>query len=222
MGEVISIDEARELVANSALWPKVRAFVWDFAPAVHSSWLGESEKTALARFPDSPRVKAAVLEALNVGEVFHKFPQDDFSRICLLDSATLVTLVQWLGALVSLPVLRRTTSGAVVRALKAALPDVYPSALAFSAYFRDLAGATPAPDASADPAQVVAAGCQALSALLVNVPKAVLERLRLKLPREFDFGAGDSREDGSVSPVKPQNLLLLLKLKFPEAYALCS
>ena len=35
----ITIDEARALVADAALWPRIRDFLWDFAPQVHKSWL---------------------------------------------------------------------------------------------------------------------------------------------------------------------------------------
>ena len=35
----MTIDEARALVADSALWPKVRDFLWDFAQQIHPSWL---------------------------------------------------------------------------------------------------------------------------------------------------------------------------------------
>ena len=32
------MDEARDLVADQALWPRVRAFLWDFAPSIHPTW----------------------------------------------------------------------------------------------------------------------------------------------------------------------------------------
>ena len=46
--EAITIDEARELAADPALWPRVRDFLWDFVPQVHPSWweglAGECQK----------------------------------------------------------------------------------------------------------------------------------------------------------------------------------
>ena len=35
----IAMDEARALVSDRVLWPRVRDFLWDFAPQVHESWL---------------------------------------------------------------------------------------------------------------------------------------------------------------------------------------
>ena len=37
--EAITLDEARELVGDAALWPRMRDFLWDFAPQVHESWM---------------------------------------------------------------------------------------------------------------------------------------------------------------------------------------
>ena len=39
--EAITLDEARELVGDAALWPRMRDFLWDFAPSIHVSWLEE-------------------------------------------------------------------------------------------------------------------------------------------------------------------------------------
>ena len=42
MDSLIDIAAARALVADAALWPRVRDFLWDFAPQVHESWLDSS------------------------------------------------------------------------------------------------------------------------------------------------------------------------------------
>ena len=39
MDSLIDIAAARSLVADAALWPRVRDFLWDFAPSIHPSWL---------------------------------------------------------------------------------------------------------------------------------------------------------------------------------------
>ena len=39
--EAITLDEARELVGDAVLWPRMRDFLWDFAPSIHVSWLEE-------------------------------------------------------------------------------------------------------------------------------------------------------------------------------------
>ena len=40
----ISIDDARALVADEALWPRMRDFLWDFTPQIHASWLYSSDQ----------------------------------------------------------------------------------------------------------------------------------------------------------------------------------
>ena len=218
---MISMEQARELVADSALWPRVRSFLWDFAPQVHPSWLSDDLKTALARFPDSQRVKGAALSSLGVAPAFHDFPVEDRSRICLLDSATLVSIVHWLGAIKFLPVLRRTADGATVRALKAAIPDAYPAVMSFAAYFRVAAEDASAPSGTPDnlASLIVPAGRTCLAALLSDVPPPVLQRLRLKLPKELD--ATEENAADEVPAFNPANFKTLLKLKFPEACELC-
>ena len=37
--KTITMDEARDLVADQALWPRVRDFLWDFVPSIHPTWL---------------------------------------------------------------------------------------------------------------------------------------------------------------------------------------
>ena len=87
----ITLDEARELVSNRLLWPRVSEFLWDFAPQVHESWL-EPKQLSLR---DSPRVKRYILESLGVEPCFHTFPKEDGSRILLLDGATLESTAKW-------------------------------------------------------------------------------------------------------------------------------
>ena len=101
-----AIDEARELVANRLLWPRVRDFLWDFAPQVHESWLEdirgretmdagrEAVPSQVSRLASSPRVKRFILDQLGVEPCFHDFPKDDGSRLVLLDGATPI-LTMW-------------------------------------------------------------------------------------------------------------------------------
>ena len=149
--EAITLDEARELVGDAALWPRMRDFLWDFAPQVHESWLGglavrwlgsegsaQSQDNAAAQLPNyltasSPRVKRFILESLGVEPFFHDFPKDDWSRLALLDGATLLEIAKWLGALACAGELRRVTNGATVRELRTALRGVYPEVFGFTA-----------------------------------------------------------------------------------------
>lgn len=216
--EARTLDKVRELVGDAALWPRMRDFLWDFAPQVHPSWL---EEPAVGWFgcEDSPRVKRFILASLGVEPFFHDFPKDDGSRLALLDGATLLDVAKWLGALACAAELRRITDGATVRALKAALPGVYPDVFAFTAYFAAL---DLAPKGGADvsgekaPERVVAEGLGLLFARLVACPAPVVARLKMKLPRDLaDLCVGKDRSAAAPALKK------LLKLKFPEAYSLC-
>ena len=203
----VTIDEARALVADSALWPKVRDFLWDFAPQIHPSWL----EVAAGR-ETSPRAKAWLLSSLGVSPCFHAFPKEDWSRLLLLDGATLESIAKWLGALACAESLRSVTDGAAVRGLKSALRGVYPEVFAYTAYFRGVAAkeAKVAED-------VIAAGMAALSGFLSALKPELLRRFQLKLPKEL-CGLCDP---GGEKTVSDDALSKLLKLKFPEAYRLC-
>ncbi len=216
--EAITLDEARELVGDAALWPRMRDFLWDFAPQVHPSWLEES---AVGRYGcgDSPRVKRFILAALGAEPFFHDFPKQDGSRLALLDGAMLLDIAKWLGALACAEDLRRITDGATVRALKAALPGIYPNVFAFTAYFAalDLAPKGGA-DVSGEKAveRVVVEGLGLLFACLSACPAPVVARLKMKLPKDLaELCVGNGR------PAAAPALKKLLKLKFPEAYSLC-
>ena len=224
--EAITLDEARELVGDAALWPRMRDFLWDFAPSIHVSWLeekfgslevwkfGGEEKhpSNPLTIQSSPRVKRFILESLGVEPFFHDFPKDDWSRLALLDGATLLEIAKWLGALACAESLRRVTDGAAVRGLKTALPGVYPEVFAYTAYFRGVA-AKEAKGAE----DVVAAGMAALSGCLSALKPELLRRFQLKLPKELCGLC----EPGGEKTVSDDALSKLLKLKFPEAYRLC-
>ena len=91
------MDEARALVADQALWPRVRDFLWDFASQVHESWLGGLVAPNYQTLLASPRVKRHVLSSLRVTPCFHSFPKGDWSRLLLLDGATLVEIANVFG-----------------------------------------------------------------------------------------------------------------------------
>lgn len=216
MDGVIDIASARALVSDATLWPRVRDFLWDFAPQVHPSWREEAEGTAAADaegLAASPRVKRHLLSRLGAENCFHAFPREDGSRLLLLDGATLEAVAGWLGALASADALRKVTGGAEVRALKAALPGVYPDVFAFTAYFAK-AGLSAA-GAAADPGAIRSTGFALLFSALSGLPAPLLRRLRLKLPKDA------LPEEPPPRPASLQPISLLLKLRFPEAHALC-
>ena len=216
----VTVEEARELVADQALWPRVRDFLWDFAPQVHPSWLEDmfSRRDAEVQSGgdmESPRVKRFVLDSLGVEPCFHTFPKDDGSRLMLLDGATLVSIAKWLGALACAESLRHVTSGAVVRELKAALPGVYPEVFGYTMYFKDLVSRGAAESRSEDVvAEVVENGYGLLFSVFSDLPSSLVARLKFKLPRNL-------RVFASPREIKLSTVLKLLKLKFPEAYSLC-
>ncbi len=233
MGELIDMESARTLVADQALWPRMRDFLWDFALQVHPSWLEGLEgvpPSAVSLLTSSPRAKRAVLDALGVEPCFHLFPKDDFSRLVLLDGATLESLVRWIGALACADELRGVTSGKTVRALKAALPGVYPEVFGYTAYFKVSAkkpegesrdvGKSDAGSRASNVESIIAAGWDILSASLAHLPEGLLRRLAVKLPKSFQ--PLDGRHPTADSRAFDKRMISkLLKLKFPEAYSLC-
>lgn len=221
----ITIEEARELVSDRILWPLVRDFLWDFAPQVHTSWLEgmpwrealdarrDADSSQVSSLMSSARVKAHILDSLNVEPCFHAFPKDDGSRLLLLGGETLESLVKWLGALACADALRRVTGGAVVRELKAALPGVYPEVFGYTMYFGEL---VPRRGAEAQSLQtvVVEEGSSLLLSALSNLPSSLVSRFKFKLPRGLCAST-------PLREIRLSSVFKLLKLKFPEAYKLC-
>ena len=243
MDGVIDIDKARELVGNAALWPHVRDFLWDFAPSIHESWIeslkpeGVNVGIASAVQPPGlqpsaslpPRVRRYVLDSLGVEPCFHDFPKEDGSRLLLVDGKTLASIVRWLGALACAAELRRVTDGATVRALKAALPGVYPEVFGYTAYFSVARGDGFVSRRDAETQsladQVVSTGFGTVLSSMAGIPASLVSRLKFKLPRNLCASAPlreetpprATKKDAAVLPL----VLKLLKLKFPEAYSLC-
>lgn len=222
---VTTLDAARALVA-SPRWPAVRTFLWDFLPLVHPARLAPLaprcpgfDLATPATLP--PRVKTALLAELRVEPAWHDFPATDHSRLLLLPPATLDSIARWLGALSCADALRRVTSGPAVRALKTALPGIYPDLFAFAPYFarHPLAPAAGTADAADPaPAAIPARGRALLLAHLSALPPPLLHRFRLLFPPD----AEPAPDPALPGPPPPEAVLLLLKLKFPEAHALCS
>ena len=221
-GEInISMDEARALVADQALWPRVRDFLWDFASQVHESWLGGLVAPNYQTLLASPRVKRHVLSSLRVTPCFHSFPKGDWSRLLLLDGATLEEIARWLGAVACAGDLRRVTDGATVRELKAALPGIYPDVFGYTMYFKgvDLAAKDAKSAKGRMSEDVVSTGLSIIVSLLDSLPEALSSRLEFKLPKglcDLCVLCGENERPALDAAVKR-----LLKLKFPEAYKLC-
>ena len=194
------LTEARNLVA-SPLWPRIRAFLWDFAslcdPTRLAAALSFGGSGGLPRsLSITPRLARAAEQALGLSPFFHPFPADDGSRLLLLSREDYDRLAQFLGAIALAPALRRITSGAEVRVLKAALPGIYPEALAYAAYFRRFealfaslsggagdrsggsGGSAPRPLQEAVPA----VGHALLAGALSSLPSELLLRQRLRFP----------------------------------------
>ena len=226
----LSLEEARGLVA-SPLWPRIRAFLWDFASLCDPARLAAAFAPAgdsgdLPRsLADSPRAARAAAQALGVSPFFHSFPADS-SRLLLLSREDYDRLAQFLGVVALAPALRRVTAGAEVRALKAALPGVYPEALAFAAYFHKhdplFKKVAPA-DACANADAICAAGHSILAAALSDLSPELLLRQRLRFPAgspaDRALGTGDSSLAGKALAAAR----LALRLSNPTEYStLCS
>ena len=228
MGELIDMESARALVADQTLWPRLRDFLWDFVPQIHPSWLEELMKVLPpsdgSQLLSSPRVKGFILSSLGVEPSFHTFPKDDFSRLLLLDGATLEALVKWIGALACAGKLRSVTDGKTVRALKAALPGVYPEVFGYTAYFKgfeieDLGFKIE----EGSLGEIGRLGGHILLSLLDSLPASLVARLKLKLPKAYSDAANPQSSilNPQSSIFNQKSLTRLLKLKFPEAYSLC-
>ncbi|MBP5544621.1 MAG: SctK family type III secretion system sorting platform protein [Kiritimatiellae bacterium] len=229
---MISIDEARALVANQALWPRVRDFLWDFAPQIHESWLEglcghetldarrEDSSSIVSSLSSSWRIKKSILDSLHIEPCFHTFPKDDGSRILLLDGATIESIAKWLGALAYADALRRVTSGATVRELKAALPGVYPEVFGYTEYFRKWKVENGECKIDRDfGTQICRIGCRILLSTLSSLPAPMLRRLELKLPK--DWQDSGSIQNFPFSIFNSQFVSKLLKLRYKEAHSLC-
>ena len=263
----LGLEEARALVA-SPLWPRIRAFLWNFAslcdPARLTAAFEEpssdgEEQAEEAGDPlvtrhsslvtaegllGSPRTARAAEQALGLVPFFHSFPAAGASRLLLLSREDYDRLAQFLGVVALAPALRRVTAGADVRALKAALPGVYPEVLAFAAYFhrfealfKRFEAADPPTDPAADnsafsiqhsalPAAVLAAGHRLLAAALSDLPPALLLRQRLRFPAGSPADAALAREAGSVPEASASGAALAaaklaLKLSNPQEYTTC-
>ena len=231
MDGTIGMDEARALVGDALLWPRVRDFLWDFAPSIHPSWLDGwtvgrldgfdfAHLDATVKLSNCQTVKHCILDSLGVKPCFHTFPKDDGSRLLLLDAATLDSIAKWLGALACADALRKVTDGATVRNLKAALPGVYPDVFGFAAYFGKWKMESGEWKMERDPGtQICRLGHQILFSVLSSLPAPLLHRLKLKLPR--DLQGPSSVQHFQFSIFNFQFVAKLLKLRFPEAYSLC-
>ena len=230
MDGVITMEDARALVGEVKLWPRVRDFLWDFAPQVHESWLEPNQLS----LKDSPRVKRYILDSLGVEPCFHTFPKEDGSRILLLDGATLESTAKWLGALACAESLRRVTSGEVVRGLKSKFRGIYPEVFGYTAYFKDLdfqrrdayppaegcpQSGCPSRGETLSAQRISEDGCKMLFSVLAELPEPLIRRMKLKFPK----GLCDLCLSAPLREMKAKlpAVLKLFKLKFPEAYKLC-
>lgn len=222
MDNAIDMEGARALVGESLLWPRVRDFLWDFAPSVDSTWLEDMDGfDAISQSPsirNDINVKHAILSHLGVGACFYAFPKEDFSRIALLDGKTLFALAQWLGAIGCADALRRETGGAKVRELKKELAGVYPDAFAFTAYFKAFTLESNPEDGARG---VIKCGANVLFSLISSLDEAIVRRFSLKLPKWLGESLEETKTDAADHTATAKAVEKLLRLKFPEAYTLC-
>ena len=234
----ISIAEARALVASS-LWPRIRAFLWDFASLCDSTRLTAAlSPGGSGELPRSlsitPHLARAAEQALGLTPFFHPFPADDGSRLLLLSREDYDRLAQFLGAIALAPALRRITAGAEVRALKAGLPG-YREALSFAAYFHRfeaLFKRFEPENQAANSAAVCSVGHSTLASALSSLPSELLLRQRLRFPEGSPADAAlNGAATGDSSLVTRHSSLagearaaarLALKLFLPSEFSVLS
>ena len=115
-----------------------------------------------------------------------------------------------LGALACAEDLRQVTDGATVRALKAALPGVYPEVFRIAPYFHKWR----LPETGGT--EFTLEGFRLLMTALKRLPGPLLDRQRLRFPVALE--AGFFPLDGEVGL---DLVYRLLELQFPEEHSLC-
>ncbi|MCG8650827.1 MAG: Yop proteins translocation protein K [Pirellulales bacterium] len=117
----------------------------------------------------------------------------DFSdirrRLALLDYATLSRLIQFLGAAVCRRQIASVLDRNEQRELKTSIDeDTYLFALKRASFLvKDLPDPVPAESFGDLPSRVAAAGRKCLAVCLSDLPGALLDRLRLKFPKNLDL-----------------------------------
>lgn len=194
------LTEARALVADP-LWPRIRDFLWDFAPFIEPSRLP-------VPVGDNGRVRRWALELCGVEPVFHPFPADDGSRLLLLDAKVYRSVARWIEGVARADAWRRVISGAERASLRTVYPDVYPDVLRYDVYFRRWRDRL-TPETN---------GFSVLAGILRDLPPALLARQRLRFEPSLEDSFSPAEGWSAADLELPH---FILKLKFPEAYALC-
>ena len=244
----MTMDEARALVSNQLLWPRVRDFLWDFAPSIHESWIGWLEggdegpdggdagrepSAAGGRPSGNPSLRLPLSVSL-------REMASPFARRFLLDSLHVGPCFHAFSKedCSRLLLLDGATLESVVKWLGALACADSLRRVTDGATVRGLRSALPGvyPEVfgytayfkskvesleveSPDADMVVSAGWKILSSSLSHLPECLLRRLALKLPRRL--GHPDPRLPAFDLRLSTATLQLLLKLRFPEAYSLC-
>lgn len=229
----LSIEEARNVVADGPRWAAMRDFLWGFASQLDrgrvQAWLpSDLPPESLTPPYPAPLAKALLqhegLEAIP----FYDFPAENGSRLLLCSAATYAQIAQWLGVLIYADALRGIVAGDQVRALRQQLPGVYPEALTYTAYFSrwkftfekaKTLLSIDAPETWGERVRV--AGFRVLASLLRTVPEPLMKRQRARFP-VADEPCFEPLPEALFSEKQLDLLFLLLKLRFPEANALCS
>lgn len=122
---------------------------------------------------------------------FHDYPADDGSRLALLDAKTRRAIARWLEVVARADELKGVVDGEKVRVLVDRYEGAYPEALRFAPYFDRW-----------------------------HLPAADGERILATAMAKSPTELRDAEPLEGVE-VSFEAVLKLLKLKFPEAYALC-
>lgn len=149
-------------------------------------------RTARALVRDERIWPLALKRALAGGApFFHDYPADDGSRLALLDAETRRAIARWLEVVARADELKGIVDGEKVRVLADQYGDAYPDALRFAPYF-----------------------------VRWHLPAAEGERILATAMAKAPAELRDAEPlEGAEVPLEA--VWKLLKLKFPEAHALC-
>lgn len=149
-------------------------------------------RTARALVRDEKIWPLALKRALAGGTpFFHDYPADDGSRLALLDAETRRAVARWLEVIARADELKGVVDGEKVRVLADQYEGAYPEALRFAPYF-----------------------------VRWHLPAAEGERILATAMAKAPAELRDAEPlEGAEVPLEA--VMKLLKLKFPEACALC-
>lgn len=187
---------------------------FNFLPSsyIHPSWTRDLavagplwDRLARSRRAHA-HLSALVLESFGLGDDYCLDFRDPGRRLALLDGAALARIALFVGVVLSAPWVTRIIHGGTLRALKAGIGvEAYEFAVKRAPFLRPGFESPPLDDGpgggdGGDPSgRVRRAGLACLAACFADEPAAVVNRLRLKFPRDGQPPVGLGDEGGGAA-----------------------